>query len=55
MSLRYLPDTNIISDLIRDPHGAITVLALSLGLTLVTGNVRKFARMEGVTVGNGLR
>lgn len=53
MPLRYLLNTNILSDLIRHPHGHVAQ-ALALDLAVVTANEREFSRVPGLRVENWL-
>ena len=53
-------DTNIISDLIRNPQGKaandlwIAAHARTVGATIVTANSDAFKRVRGLNVENGL-
>jgi predicted nucleic acid-binding protein len=54
--VRYLLDTNILSDLLRNPNDLlIAAHALALDLTLVTDNVDEFARVPGLALENWLK
>ncbi|MCU0781595.1 MAG: hypothetical protein MUF04_10915 [Akkermansiaceae bacterium] len=60
--LRYLLDTNIVSDLLRHPAGAVSkridrliaAHACALDLTLVTDNTSEFARVANLRIENWL-
>jgi len=52
--MRYLLDTNILSDLIKNPAGN-AAHALALESTLVTDNLREFSRIPGLLLENWLR
>ncbi|TIL32252.1 MAG: type II toxin-antitoxin system VapC family toxin [Mesorhizobium sp.] len=51
--MRFMLDTNIISDMVRNPAGRATSAILRI-TTLVTANMGEFNRIKGLKVENWL-